>query len=129
MAEYEVTGIRYQMGDVLVTPGISECEKRIKKMASEQKLRLIHVQADPIGKYWKPERSRFDACAAGTLLILAPWPEDMPTFASAYERFHYLNRMAETICSISHTTDVAVQGLSVQGSRHDHGSDDEAPGD
>jgi len=28
-------------GDVLVTPGISECEKRIKNMALEQKLRLI----------------------------------------------------------------------------------------
>lgn len=61
-------------------------------MALEQKLRMIHVQADPIGRYWKPERSRFEACAHGSLLILAPWPEDMPTFASDYDRFHYLNR-------------------------------------
>ena len=38
-------------GDVLVTPGISECEKRIKKMALEQRLRLIHLQANPIGRY------------------------------------------------------------------------------
>lgn len=98
-------------GDVLVTPGISECEKRIKKMALEQKLRMIHVQADSIGQYWKPERSRFEACAHGSLLILAPWPEDMPAFASDYDRFHYLNRLTETICAISHTTNVAVQGL------------------
>lgn len=98
-------------GDVLVTPGISECEKQIKNMALEQKLRLIHVQSNPIGKYWKPERNRFEACAAGSLLILAPWPEDMPTFASDYNRFHYLNRLAETICAISHTTNVSVQGL------------------
>lgn len=98
-------------GDVLVTPGISECEKRIKKEALRQKLRLIHVQADPIGQYWKPERSRFEACAAGTLLILAPWPEDLPSFQSDYERFHYLNHLAETVCAISHTTDVTVQGL------------------
>lgn len=98
-------------GDVLVTPGISECEKRTKKMALEQRLRLIHVQADPIGQYWKPERSRFEACAYGTLLILAPWPEDMPTFTSDYEKFHYLNRLAETICAIGHTTKVTVQGL------------------
>ena len=100
-----------QSGDVLVTPGVSECEKRIKNMALEQKLRLIHVQADPIGRYWKPERSRFEACASGSLLIMAPWPEDMPSFASAYERFHYLNRLAETICAISHTTGVAVKDL------------------
>ena len=100
-----------QSGDMLVTPGISECEKRIKLIALEQRLRLIHVQADPIGRYWKPERSRFEACAHGTLLILAPWPEDMPSFTSNYERFHYLNHLAETICAISHTTNVAVQGL------------------
>lgn len=96
---------------MLVTPGISECEKRIKKMALEKRLRLIYVQAEPIGRYWKPERSRFEACAYGSLLILAPWQEDMPRFASDYARFHYLNGLAVTICGISHTTDVAVQGL------------------
>ena len=100
-----------QSGDVLVTPGVSECEKRIKKMALAQKLRLIHVQVEPIGQFWKPERSRFEACASGSLLILAPWPEDMPAFANDYERFHYLNELVKTICGISHTTDVAVQGL------------------
>ena len=100
-----------QSGDVLVTPGVSECEKRIKNMALKQGLRLIHLQADPIGRYWKPERSRFEACAYGSLLILAPWPDDMPSFASSYERFHYLNRLAETVCAISHTTHVSVQGL------------------
>lgn len=100
-----------QSGDVLVTPGVSECEKRIKNMALEQHLRLIHVQTEPIDRYWKPERSRFEACAYGSLLILAPWPDDMPTFSSAYERFHYLNSLAKTISGISHDTDVAVQGL------------------
>ena len=98
-------------GDVLVTPGISECEKRIKNMALKQRLRLIHLQAEPIGRYWKPELSRFEACAYGSLLILAPWPEDMPTFSSNYEQFHYLNRLAETICAIGAETQVTVQGL------------------
>lgn len=50
-------------------------------------------------------------CTHGSLLILAPWPEDMPTFTSDYDRFHYLNRLAETICAISHETNVAVKGL------------------
>ena len=105
-----------QSGDVLVNPGVSECEKRIKHIALEERLRMIHVQSEPIGRYWKPERSRFEACASGSLLILAPWAEDMPAFASAYARFHYLNRLAERICAISHATDVTVQGL-----RHAHG--------
>lgn len=100
-----------ESGDVLVTPGISECEKRIKKMALEQRLRLIHLQSDPIGQYWKPERSRFEACAHGSLLILAPWPEDMPVFESDYAKFHYLNRLAETVCAIDHSTSVSLQGL------------------
>jgi hypothetical protein len=102
-------------GDVLVTPGISECEKRIKKMALQRRLRLIHLQKEPIGKYWKPERSRFKACASGSLLILAPWPEDMPAFESDYDRFHYLNRLTEAVCAVSHDMDVGVHGL-----RHVH---------
>ena len=96
-------------GCVLVTPGISECEKRMKHIALDEHLRLIHVQTDPITDYWKPERSRFEACAAGTLLILAPWAEDMPVFKSDYERFHYLNHLAEAICNISHETPISIQ--------------------
>ena len=89
-----------EAGDVLVTPGISECEKRIKNEALQRHLKLIHLQADPIGPYWKPERSRFDACTFGTLLILAPWHEDLPCFESAYQRYHYLNRLCASICAI-----------------------------
>ena len=37
--------------------------------------------------------------------------KDLPTFTSDYERFHYLNRLAEMVCEIGHTTDVVVQGL------------------
>lgn len=104
-----------ESGDVLVTPGISECEKRIKTMALERGLRMIHLQSTPIGQYWKPERSRFEACAQGSLLILAPWPDDMPEFTSDYGRFHYLNHLAEAICAVGGKTEVAVQGL-----RHAH---------
>lgn len=100
-----------ESGDVLVTPGISECEKRIKNMALKRGLRLIHLQTEPMGQYWKPELSRFDACAQGSLLILAPWEEDMPKFGSNYERFHYLNQLAETVCAISPETHVGVQSL------------------
>lgn len=96
-------------GCVLVTPGISECEKRMKHIALDERLPLIHVQTEPITDYWKPEFSRFEACAAGSLLILAPWPEDMPDFKSDYERFHYLNRLAETICNISHETLISIK--------------------
>ena len=119
-----IGGVRYsafgnmlllRQPEKLVTPGISECEKRIKGMALRRGLRMIHLQSAPIEQYWKPERSRFEACANGSLLILAPWPDDMPEFESDYARFHYLNRLAEAICAVGHTTEVAVQGL-----RHAH---------
>lgn len=93
-------------GDVLVTPGISECEKRIKNECLQQRHRLIHIQDKPIGRYWKPELNRFDACAAGTLLILAPWHEDLKGDTN-YERFHNLNDMAASICALEQQTAIA----------------------
>lgn len=88
-----------EQGDVMVTPGISECEKRIKNECLQQHYRLIHIQAEPIGEYWKPERSRFEACAAGSLLILAPWSEDLDGDTD-YDRFHNLNALAKSICKM-----------------------------
>ena len=64
-----------QEGTVLVTPGISPGELAIKNIAIENRLPLIHLQKEPITR--KPEGERFYACAEGSLLILAPWPEDL----------------------------------------------------
>lgn len=89
-----------EQGDVLVTPGISECEKRIKNEALRRHLPLIHLQDTPIRHYWKPEESRYYACAEGTLLILAPWEEDtLPWRESKSALFHHLNELAAVICS------------------------------
>lgn len=94
-------------GDVLVTPGISECEKRIKNECLCKHYRLIHIQDKPIGRYWKPEKSRFDACIAGMLLILAPWAEDLQG-DSDYARFHNLNTLAATVCALDADTAMMV---------------------
>ena len=90
---------------VIVTPGISRGELLMKNECLEKGYPLIHLQAEPMGPYWKPERSRFEACANGSLLILAPWNLDtMGGVAgvpadSNYSRFHNLNTLAEEICS------------------------------
>ena len=92
---------------VVVTPGISRGELLMKIECLEKGYPLIHLQADPIGRYWKPERKRFDACVQGCLLILAPWDLDtMGNVAgvpaeSSYSRFHNLNTVATEICSFS----------------------------
>lgn len=90
---------------VIVTPGISGGERLMKKECLERGFPLIHLQKEPIGAYWKPERQRFEACAKGSLLILAPWELDMMGSVggvpseSDYSRFHNLNVLAAEICA------------------------------
>jgi hypothetical protein len=91
----------------IVTPGISRGEQLMKNECIERGYPLIHLQKDPIGQYWKPEKKRFEACVKGTLLILAPW--DLDTMGnvgnvpsdSDYSRFHNLNALAAEICSFN----------------------------
>lgn len=92
-------------GTVMVTPGISRGEQMMKNECIERGYPLIHLQATPIGQYWKPEKKRFEACARGALLILAPWNLDtmgdvgnVPS-DSDYSRFHNLNTLAAEICA------------------------------
>lgn len=88
------------MGTVLVTPGISKGEQIIKHDCLTHSLPLIHLQKEPITALWKPERERFYACARGTLLILAPWADDLEG-TSEYEQFHNLNGLASSICEMN----------------------------
>ena len=103
-----------EQGDVLVTPGISECEKRIKHEALDRGLRLIHIQGEPITAYWKPEGSRFEACCNGNLLILAPWQEDLfpagndSAAQGKHATFHRLNDIAAALCRITADTECSI---------------------
>ena len=83
-------------GTVLVTPGISKGERLVANEAIDARLPLILLQKEPIGKYWKPSQHRFYACAAGYLLILAPWHVDD---SSDYAAFHQLNDYACELCT------------------------------
>ena len=103
-------------GVVLVSPAISRGEQIVIDAAIKEGLPVIHLQKEPITQYWKPELSRFEACARGTLLILypltmekdlAPEPNgtETPAAISDYARFHYLNALASEICA---TTEAAL---------------------
>lgn len=92
-------------GTVIVNPGISRGEALMKDECLERGFPLIHLQKEPIGRYWKPELKRFEACARGSLLILAPWHIDtmgavngIPS-DSDYSQFHNLNTLAAEICA------------------------------
>ena len=60
-------------GAVLVSPAISEGEKRTMRTAFDACLPLILITADGLGSYSKPGGAFFDACADGRLLILSPF--------------------------------------------------------
>lgn len=87
-------------GVVLVSPAISRGEKLVVDAAIEEGLPVIHLQREPIAQFWKPELRRFEACARGSLLILAPWGQD-ETPSSDYASFHRLNALAAEICTIT----------------------------
>ena len=92
---------------VIVTPGISRGELMMKNECLEKGYPIIHIQKDPINPYWKPERMRFEACANGSLLILAPWGIDSLSPVNGvpadtdYSRFHNLNTLAAEICAFN----------------------------
>ena len=100
-------------GVVLVSPAISRPESIVIHDAIAEGLPVINLQKEPITRYWKPERSRFEACARGSLLILSPWrlDEEIAAFTTPtdYARFHHLNDLAAEICA---TTDVTLLDLS-----------------
>lgn len=94
-------------GTAIVTPGISRGELLMKNECIERGYPLIHLQKEPIGQYWKPEKNRFNACEKGSLLILAPWNLDtmgdvgnVPS-DSDYSRFHNLNTLAAEISTFN----------------------------
>lgn len=91
---------RAEEGAVLVTPGISKGEKGVVDVALDDHLPLILLQKEPITEYWKPSQERFYACAAGRLLILAPWQMEGD---SNHARFHSLNDLARDICIATDT--------------------------
>lgn len=89
---------------VIVTPGISRGEQLMKDECIEKGFPLIHLQKEPIGPFWKPEKTRFDACCVGRLLILAPWKAEglgdvngVPS-EKDYSVFHNMNALAQEIC-------------------------------
>lgn len=61
-------------GAVLVSPCISPGEKKIARAALNAGLSLIVLLQNGFPARYKPPKTYFEACAAGRLLMLAPWP-------------------------------------------------------
>lgn len=84
-------------GAVLVSPCISPGEKAIARAALDAGLPLIVLLANGFRPLYKPPGRYFDACAAGRLLMLAPFPYQPRRQTITREQCLELNAWAQDI--------------------------------
>ena len=87
-----------QNGAVLVSPSISPGEKAVMKAAFEHGFPVVVLQENGFAPLAKPGGRRFDACAQGRLLMLAPWEHHNDRRVIKRSQCLDLNEMARAIC-------------------------------
>ena len=85
-------------GVVMVSPFISPQEKQVQQVLMCEGHPIICLTDNGFRDYYKPADSLFEACAAGRLLILSPWPYDAGKRHISRADCVALNAMAEEIC-------------------------------
>ena len=85
-------------GTVMVSPFISTDEKQVMQVLLQEQLPFIVLADNGFRDYYKPSDALFDACAAGRVLILSPWPYSAEKRKISREECVALNGMAEEIC-------------------------------
>ena len=85
-------------GAVLVSPSISPGEKAVMRAAFDAHLPLIVLVENGFTPLTKPRGEQFDACAAGRLLLLAPWEHHNDRRAITVQQCQQLNMMATALC-------------------------------
>ena len=84
-------------GCVMVSPFISPDEKLVMNVLLAEKRPFIVLADNGFRDYYKPTHGLFDACAAGRVLILSPWPYDADKRHISRDDCVALNAMAEEI--------------------------------
>lgn len=87
-----------RLGAVLVSPSISEGEKKVMRAALDARLPLIFLSPMSFTPFTKPGGEFIDACSRGDLLILAPWENRTATQRLTRQECLSLNRMAKILC-------------------------------
>jgi hypothetical protein len=90
--------LKARKGVVMVSPFISPQEKQVMQVLISEHHPFIVLADNGFREYYKPSDALFDACAAGRVLILSPWPYDAGKRHISREECVALNEMAEEIC-------------------------------
>ena len=85
-------------GAVLVSPCISPGEKAVMKSAFDAGFPQIILLENGFAPRQKPSGRQFDACAAGRLLLVAPWEHHNERRTITRAQCEALNRLAAEIC-------------------------------
>ena len=91
--------LKARKGIVMISPFISTQEKQVMQVLLREQLPFILLADNGFRDYYKPSDILFDACAAGLVLILSPWPYDAKKRHITREECVALNAMAEEICN------------------------------
>ena len=83
----------------MVSPFISPDEKQVMQVLLKEQHPFILLTDNGFREYYKPADILFDACAAGRLLIISPWPFDSGKRHISRADCVALNEMAEEICN------------------------------
>jgi len=89
--------LKAREGCVMVSPFISPDEKQVMQVLLHEKRPFILMADNGFRDYYKPADALFDACSAGLLLILSPWPYDAGKRHVSRADCVALNKMAEAI--------------------------------
>ena len=84
-------------GAVFVSPCISKGEKTIMRAVFDAGYPVVFLQENGFTDLAKPGGCRFDACARGQMLILAPWEHHNERLAITRDKCMMLNDMARRI--------------------------------
>jgi len=90
--------LKARKGVVMVSPFISPQEKQVMQVLLKEQRPFVLLTDNGFREYYKPADYLFDACAAGRLLILSPWPYDGGKRHISRADCVALNAMAEEIC-------------------------------
>ena len=85
-------------GAVLVSPAISPGEKRVMRAAFNDGLPTVVIMENGFTPLSKPKGEQFDACAAGRLLMLAPWEHHNEKRKLTAYQCQQMNLMALNLC-------------------------------
>lgn len=91
--------LKAREGVIMISPFISPQEKQVMQVLLHEQLSFIYLTDNGFREYYKPTDALFDACAAGRMLILSPWPYDAGKRHISRADCMSLNAMAGEICN------------------------------